>query len=166
MVHYVLDGYNIIKSGPDRLIAKGPLQNQRNFLLELLRQFLGSSKGRKNITVVFDGPESAPMLASSASATLYHGIKVLFSEGKTADTRIEELVLNVENPADIVVVTNDKGIRRLLGGTGAGFMGVEEFINRILPENKLEQPCDDGKLDAPETEKIDKELNDLWLKHK
>jgi predicted RNA-binding protein with PIN domain len=165
MIHYVLDGYNIIKSGPDRLIAKGTLQSQRDFLLDLLSEFLNNSKGGKSITVVFDGPESAPMLSSRVSASFYHGINVLFSEGKTADERIEELVLNSPKPIEIIVVTNDKGIRRLLGGTGARFMGVDEFARKLFPENKREQIVDNGGLDAPATEKIDKELNDLWLKH-
>jgi len=164
MIHYVLDGYNIIKSGPDRLLAEGSLQRKREFLLGLLLEFLNSSGELKNITVVFDGPESSPYLSGSSSCSFTGGIKVCFSEGKTADERIEELVLASPKPGDITVVTNDKGIRRLLGGSGAKFMDVEGFARKLFPEKGTINSQAESPLDDTTVEKIDKEFENIWLK--
>jgi len=166
MSHYVLDGYNVIQSGPDELLVKGTLQHKRDFLLELLKELLARGHGINRITVVFDGPESMPFLSSSASSSYYGAINVVFSEGKTADSRIEELVLKSAQPSEITVVTNDKGIRRLLGSSGTKFMGVDEFVKKLFPDKGAPGASQDNRLDASEAEKIDKEFKDIWLKHK
>ena len=166
MIHYVLDGYNVIQSGPDELLVKGTLQRKRDFLLELLKGLLARAAGTNKITVVFDGPESAPFLSSGISSSCCSGISVVFSEGKTADERIEELVLTNAKPSEITVVTNDKGIRRLLGASGAKFMGVDDFAKKLFPDKGAVYTAPDVRLDAGEAEKIDKELKDMWLKPK
>ena len=164
MMHYIIDGYNVIQSGPDELLAKGTLENKREFFLRLVTDFLAVSGGSARATVVFDGPESSPLLSGGASCVQRGRLQLCFSEGKTADERIEELALAEARPVDIVVVTNDKGIRRLLGTSGASFMGADEFAAKLFKKA--------GAAGAPVVEvppaddKLNDELEKLWLKKK
>ena len=166
MTYYILDGYNIIKSGPDWLMAAGNLQKKREFLLGLLVEFLKNSKGAVKITVVFDGPESVPFFSSSPTVSVSGGVRMVFSEGKTADDRIEDLVLEDRSPGNIILVTNDKGIRRRVGGTGARVMAVDEFARKLFPGNRSKDAGGGSVQDVSRDEKIDEEFRDIWLKRK
>ena len=166
MVHYILDGYNIIQSGPDVLLASGTLEKKRDFLLELVSGFLKGVKGPVAATVVFDGPESAPYMNGGASASFCRGVNILFSEGRTADERIEELVLGNTKPDELVIVTNDKGIRRRLGGTGARVMEVAEFVKKLLPREERGAVRAGNPAEADAADSINEEFTDLWLKNK
>lgn len=165
-LHYILDGYNIIQSGPDELLARGTLQGKREFLLSLLKTFLNNGAHGLQVTVVFDGPESLPFFGSEPSSSYYHGIRVVFSEGRSADARIEELVGKLSNTGETVVVTNDRGLRRLTAGTGVRFLSVEEFVRKILPVQGAAKPRSAGEIETSAAENINNELKDIWLKRK
>ena len=165
-LHYILDGYNIIQSGPDELLSSGTLQGKREFLLSLLKTFLNNGAAGMKVTVVLDGPESLPFFGSEPSLSNYCGVRVVFSEGRSADSRIEELVGKLSNTGETVVVTNDRGLRRLIAGSGVRFMGVEEFVRKILPEAGAGRFNNALDMQDSAAEKINKELKDLWLKRK
>jgi predicted RNA-binding protein with PIN domain len=165
-LHYILDGYNIIQSGPDELLAKGTLQGKREYLLGLLKTFLNNGAAGMQVTVVFDGPESLPFFGSEPSSSYYYGIKVVFSEGRTADARIEELVGKLANTGETVVVTNDRGLRRLIATSGVRFMGVDDFARKIMPGQNSGKPRGPGEVEISMAESINNELKDIWLKRK
>ena len=165
-LHYILDGYNIIQSGPDELLARGTLQGKREFLLSLLKTFLNNGAPGMQMTVVFDGPESLPFFGSEPSSSYYYGVRVVFSEGRSADSRIEELVGKLSNTGETIIVTNDRGLRRLIAGAGVKFMGVEEFVSKILPGQKAAKPHNAREIETSAAESINKELKDIWLKRK
>jgi predicted RNA-binding protein with PIN domain len=165
-LHYILDGYNIIQSGPDELLARGTLQGKREFLLGLLKAFLNNGAAGMQVTVVFDGPESLPFFGSEPSSSYYYGIRVVFSEGRTADARIEELVGKLTNAGETIVVTNDRGLRRIIATSGVRFMSVDEFVKKILPEKSRGKQGRPDEVEISMAESINSELKDIWLKHK
>ena len=165
-LHYVLDGYNIIQSGPDELIARGNLQGKRDYLLSLLKTFLNKGAAGMQVTVIFDGPESLPFFGSEPSSSYYYGVRVVFSEGRSADVRIEELVNKLTNTGETVVVTNDRGLRRLIATSGVRFMSVDEFVRKILPVQGGGKQGVAREVEISAAESINKELKDIWLKRK
>lgn len=113
----MIDGYNMIRRIPHfKMVEREGLESGRDALLLELERY-GAAHGY-SITVVFDGsgrpsPESGPLPHRESFA----GIDVVFSEkGQTADDAmilmVGELRSNrLENPVDIVVVSDDYGIR-------------------------------------------------------
>lgn len=83
----------------------------------------GSANNR--VTVFFDSRE---MIFSPAE--MHAGIEVRFSKGKTADDAIVDYVEENANPKQIVLVSNDRGLRQRIQGTGAKSIGVTEFLSR------------------------------------
>lgn len=158
-LHYILDGYNIIKSDPSGTLARGSLEEQRKRLFDCIRKNRPQGSERNSVTVVFDGPSSVPFLGGGASRSWSGEIEIYFSEGRTADETIEELVHADPNPAELVVVTDDRGIHRLLGGSGARHMGVPEFLRRLLRPARGENEAGDEGFDD-----ISEEFKRKWLK--
>jgi predicted RNA-binding protein with PIN domain len=131
-MRFIVDGYNIIKSGlaPEAFEGK-TLEQQRNALLELISLNKPQGSPRNTVTVVFDGDYQISLAAGPGRPPA--GVeKVIFTEGGSADEKIEELVLSESNPTEVAVVTNDKGIKRRIGGTGARIVVLEEFLPRLL----------------------------------
>ena len=110
LVHLVVDGYNVTKSGYRDL----PLEDQRSRLVTALGSL--AARTQAEITCVFDGMDIAgpvPMVSARR-------VRVRFSpSGVTADDVIRELV-NAEPPGrPVVVVTNDAEILRDVRLSGA-----------------------------------------------
>ena len=162
-LHYILDGYNIIKAETNARLSRGTLQEQREGLIALLKESGAGGSSRNRVTVVFDGPFDAPFLDNLSSRYYSGEIEVIFSEGETADRKIEEAVLASERPAEVVVVSNDRGIQRLLGGSGASFMSVEEFTPRLFRAPREGRP-DGAVVDEGSRQNIDDEFKKKWLK--
>ena len=129
-LHYLIDGYNVIYAWPE--IPPGAWQLKREFLL----RFLKSQKphGNNAVTVVFDSREGSGSQSSDG------GISVVYTAGETADDWISNKVRGTANPRTLVVVSNDKGIRNLIRGTGAKFQSATEFLqtsrSSSTPKNK------------------------------
>lgn len=130
-LHFILDGYNIIKSGSTGLFSARTLEEQRTRLLTLIRERRPQGSQNNQVTVVFDSRTVQPEWVDSGSVSTVWGIRVMFSGGTTADETIQRLVEEAERAAEIVIVSNDRGIRRLVGGLGARFMSVEEFVRKL-----------------------------------
>lgn len=136
MMRFIIDGYNVIKSGLAPEAFEGlTLEAQREALLGLIARNSPQGSPNNRVTLVFDGNYNISMAAGPRTGSP-GGPEVIFTEGASADEKIEELVLAAGNPSEITIVTNDKGIRRRVGGTGARVMGLEEFMPRLLGERK------------------------------
>jgi predicted RNA-binding protein with PIN domain len=155
--HFILDGYNIIKSDASGRLSGGSLEEQRNRLIALLNETHPAGSARNTLTVVFDGPYDSP----AAPRYRVGDVKVIFSEGVTADEMIERLVRAALNPAVFVVVTDDRGLHRMLGGLGAVCMAVAEFKQRLFKRS----PADESETDAADMrDEITRELEKKWFK--
>ena len=125
-VHYLLGGYNVVRSAD---LGGRTLEEERRNLVQVLisRRPHGSPNNR--VTILFDSREN-----SIFSAGERHGeIEVRFSRGRTADDAIVDLIDEAPNPKAIVLVTNDRGLRQRIQGTGAKSIGVEEFLRKSTP---------------------------------
>ena len=158
-LHFVLDGYNIIKSDSTSAFSQMTLQAQREHLERLINTNSPQGSSKNKVTVVYDGTYENSFLGQKHVSG---AVDILFSagDGDTADREIEELVANSSNPAEIVVVTDDRGIQRMIGRTGAKTMGVKEFMKRLF-KHPAEDENRPGNDTAPE---IDDEFSKRWLK--
>ncbi|MBN1823797.1 MAG: NYN domain-containing protein [Endomicrobiales bacterium] len=132
MLHYVVDGYNVIKSSSNPLFEKGVLRQRREKLLDLIAEQKPQGSPNNAVTVVFDGPAKVPFMDSIPDRESYRGISVVFGAGKTADKRICDIAQKREKNSQTVVVTSDRGIRRLLAGKGIKFVAAEDFLRKLF----------------------------------
>ena len=155
-VHYLLDGYNIIKQLP--AFIKPKLKDSREVLFRFIetRQPQGSKKNK--VTIVFDGDKDV------LSYSHNHYFDILFSKNETADDRIRKIVQKNKNPKNMIVVTDDKELKFLVRSLRAQAISVEDF----LAQAKTTTPVDNGQeknvLSYSSREKINRELKKLWLK--
>ncbi len=78
-------------------------------------------------TLVFDGP--APEGSKASGET--HRLRVIFSEGRSADDVILRLLTASKTPRDFVVVTSDKSLGDRARHQGAAVERAHEFARRL-----------------------------------
>lgn len=161
-LHFILDGYNITRSAAHPLTG-GTLEEERGRLVRLVQERRPQGSAANRVTIVFDGPEQAPFMNSIGERYHVGDIEVMFSGGRSADDIIEEIGLRGKPSAETVVVSNDRGLRRRLGGSGVRFMEADEFLSRAA---KGRAASAGGKhVDEPEAEEVTGELMRHWMKH-
>lgn len=153
-LHYVIDGYNLIKSTP--ALNKSNLCDSRQALLNLLD--IHRPQGNNKVSVVFDGKDGVFSSQKKSCA------QVIFTKNQSADDKIKEIIQASRNPANIVVVTNDRDIRFFARQYSAGFKSVEEFLSKF--NSKSPPLLDEGKkpLSAFIEADITEEMRRIWLK--
>lgn len=159
-LHYIIDGYNLIKhplfKSPNR--QKGsPADKALGFIQ--VNRLTGSPKNK--LTVVFDGyPPSV-----SCDALNPQNASIIFSRKISADEKIKNLVENSAARKTIFVISDDKEIKSAVKFLGARILGVAEFIQakeKNLPASEKEDL--EKKLTFSSMHKINEELTRLWLK--
>ena len=161
-LHFILDGYNIIKAASNASLSCGTLEEQRNRLVGLIRENNPQGSPRNQVTVVFDGKTDFPYASLGYAREHVGEIEIAFSEGGSADDVIEQIVNECPHPAEIVVVTDDRGIHRRLGGTGVRWMGVAEFSSRLFTRKNTHGRS--NGLDEKIVTHITDEFTKKWLK--
>ena len=160
-MRYIVDGYNVINAS-DLFIAS-TLEGRRNKLFEFINQKRPHGSLNNSITVVFDRKSKNPFEYGDYNKAHIGDIEIIFSDGEMiADDIIAEIVDNSNNAREITVVTNDKGIHRRIGGSGALKESVESFLAKGYKRKNKQTAAKvieaDKKLD------INKELEKLWIK--
>jgi len=152
-LHYVLDGYNIIKQVQ---FAKLALKDGRKSLIRFIETFRPQGSRQNKITVVFDGKKDV------FSALFKSEVKVVFTKDETADQWIKRYIEKAAQPKDFVVITDDKEIKFFVRALGAKVISVQEFMGKaqrkFLPPKKEERV-----LSPDELRKITEELEKIWL---
>lgn len=161
-LQYIIDGYNVIKSSEDGSLSAGTLQQQRERLIALIAEMKPHGSPRNGVAVIFDSSPDAILPDSAVDRYVKDGVVVIFSAGRTADDKITELARNHKNPGEIIVVTDDRGIRRQLGGIGVKFMSANEFSGKLT--RPLRPFKKQGKIDSDSEDEINEEFKDYWLK--
>jgi predicted RNA-binding protein with PIN domain len=144
--HFLIDGYNVLYAFPK--MPQGTWEARRAALLKWLET--ERPYGRNTVTVVFDSREG------TGSRTRRGEIDVVYTAGETADDWIGAQTRSAKNARALVVVTNDKGIRDLVRGTGARWMSASSFI-----EKKPARPAPAAEKQLPDD--ITREFEDRWL---
>jgi len=121
LVHVVVDGYNVTKSGYGEL----PLQMQRGRLVTGLG-VLAAQTGAE-VTCVFDGAERPPLMPASP-----RGVRVLFSaSGQTADDVIRRFVAAEPRGRAVVVVSSDREVADGIRRSGAYSVAAVALLRRL-----------------------------------
>jgi hypothetical protein len=134
-----------------------PLENGRHGLLKWIGDARPQGSVNNQVTVVFDGAEG--------SCSLHGEIRVIFSDGCSADDTIKRMVEEMPAKKNCVVVTDDKDIFLYARSLGARVMSVAAFTSK--PGGLQERHGSGGKyISLSHQEKINKELESFWLKEK
>jgi len=152
MLHYLIDGYNVIRQMS--FLSGKTLRGEREGLIRFIEE--KKPQGKNKVTIVFDGQKgvSLPSLTNSK-------IGVIFTKGVSADDKIKKMVEKGKGK-QMVVVSDDKGIKFYVRSLGAKVLSVKEFIEKGLP--KKERVFPEEKNLPPRPREITKELERLWLK--
>ena len=162
-MHYVIDGYNVIKSEHSR-ISGGTLENQRQVLINAILQSRPQGSEKNFVTVVFDGRSEDPFSGEGYTKQQQGFVEVLFSENTTADRIIERIVNEKRGRGETVVVSDDKGIKRILGYSGAKFISVSSFWKKVTKGGSNEDRSQGIRDDV--AQRVNEELKGTWLHEK
>lgn len=161
-LHFLIDGYNVINKINDLFNQK--LETQRNSFLELIERNNPQGARKNKVTVVFDGQ-------MDVFGSRHEGdVNVIFSSGETADDRIKRFVRNADNKKNIIVVTDDREIIYAVRQEGAQICSSNDFISKIYSKKnhlktvqKKKDQEDHKNISKALEDKVNKELEDLWL---
>jgi predicted RNA-binding protein with PIN domain len=128
--HYYIDGYNVMhKSSLLRPLAMEDFEAAREALVDKVAQFCVAT-GRR-ATIVFDGRNRHQPEKSLDT----HGVsqlEVLYSPATlSADAVIERRVYRESNKLEVVVISNDRGLRDLCRNMGALTMEADHFLSSV-----------------------------------
>lgn len=153
-LHYILDGYNIIKQIPALKLKS--LKSTRDILIQFIEKYKPQGSPSNKITVVFDGDKNVLPYAQQSS------FNVFFSRGESADDKIRKLVGQDKNPKNVVVVTDDRELKFLVRSLGAQVMSVDDFLNKAKKDSA--PAMDEKHLSYSAEDRITKELKKIWLR--
>lgn len=119
MNHYIIDGNNLIGKMPD-------LRNKDNqFVREkaafVLERYFASRKAK--VTLHFDGYANLPIKVS--------GIKIIYSESRTADEKIKQEIERTKNRKSITLVSSDNNLREFARVCSSSVKSSEDFLKEI-----------------------------------
>ena len=134
-----------------------PLEEGRHGLLRWIGDSRPQGSVNNQVTVVFDGTEGSDSSQGE--------IRVIFSDGCSADDKIKRMVEEMPAKKNCVVVSDDKDIFLYARSLGARVMSVAAFT---FKPKRLHTRQDPGGKYIPlsRQEKINKELSGIWLKEK
>ncbi len=153
-LHYVLDGYNIIKQIPSLKLNK--LKTARDSLISFIEKYHPQGSLKNKITIVFDGNKDVLSYGHN------YPFDVVFSIDESADDKIRKIVQQSKNPKNIVVVTDDRELKFLVRSLQARTINVQEFLGKAKKDtNKIQ---DEKRLSISAKEEIAEELRKIWLR--
>lgn len=124
-LHYLLDGYNIIKQIPE--LAPKKLEDGRQALIRAIEVQQPQGSPHNSVTIIFDGQ---PGMLGPIQTSL---VNVVFSEGESADDKIKYMVEQSRSKKSMVVVTDDRDIKFAVRPLGARVISVKEFWAKMRP---------------------------------
>lgn len=156
-LHYIVDGYNVIKKTP--FLNHKKLKDARDALLDFIYKNRPQGSQVNQITVVFDGRDDVFNFKQK------HDLPVLFTRSESADDLIKSMIDKAVNTKNIVVVSEDKDIKLYCRSRGARIFSVDDFLNKARKnQNKSKvSDADSREISFLEKNKINEELIKLWL---
>ncbi len=147
-----------------------PLEEGRLGLLKWIEQAKPQGSVNNEVTVVFDGhPDhaGASAMISPGQARVQGDVRVIFSDGCSADDQIKRMVEEDKHRKNCVVVSDDKDIFLYARSLGTKVISVKDFTSAGAstgPHGRQEAAKKHISLSRQEA--INKELSRLWLKEK
>ena len=129
--HYLVDGYNVIHKDPT--LRKLLFQDARSAREQLIFRLVDFTlMNRCAVTVVFDGRHDAPPSGSSTACAQSPRLTITYTpERMSADAYIERYVQQCPVRSELVVVSNDRGIRDLCRGMGSLTVDSIYFLKNL-----------------------------------
>jgi len=128
LVRILVDGYSLLHNWPE--LAPGQPRHSgraRDELIQILTQYHDATG--EPITVFFDGAGAPPGVPRNESS---RNVEVLFSRaGQTADEMIERAAHRFQSYGEVLVVTDDRAERDVVGGFGGSVASCANFIRMI-----------------------------------
>jgi predicted RNA-binding protein with PIN domain len=128
LIRILVDGYSLLHAWPE--LAEGAPRHSeaaRDALIDLLQQYQDACG--TPVTVFFDGRGSRKSRPKNESP---NAVEVLYSSsGQTADDLIERAAHRFQAYGEVLVVTNDRLERDVVGGFGGSTASCENFIRMI-----------------------------------
>lgn len=167
-LHYLLDGYNIIKQIPE--LAPKKLEDGRRALVRAIEVHQPQGSSQNSVTIVFDGQ---PGIFGAVNTSI---VRVIFSEGESADDKIKNLVEQSHSKKNMVVVTDDRDIKFAVRPGGVRVMAVKEFWAKMVPKklqrefsrtiSKIREREEEKSISKTLEHKITSEFEKIWLEKK
>ncbi len=128
----IIDGYNLLlrgqRAGP---LAVADLERMREGLIQRASGYAASRNIR--ITLVFDGQGGAAGQQAPSSGK----VKVVFSRPpENADALIKRMVQAHKQPRDILVVTSDQPLARLVRSCGCQLLSSEAWRQKMAQSHE------------------------------
>jgi len=137
-----------------------PLEDGRRGLLRWIGDSHPQGSVNNQVTVVFDGHPDY------FSASPQGEIRVIFSDGCSADDKIKRMVEEMPLKKNCVVVSDDKDIFLYARSLGAKVMSVAAFTSSKHRGLHARQDTGEKYISLSRQEKINKELFQIWLGEK
>jgi hypothetical protein len=137
-----------------------PLEDGRRGFLRWIADSRPQGSVNNPVTVVFDGHPDHFGMSSQGE------IRVIFSDGCSADDKIKRMVEEDTDAKNCVVVSNDKDIFIYARSLGARIMSVESFTRSKPSGNSAREDTGGKYISLSRQEKINKEFFSIWLKDK
>ncbi len=156
-LHFIIDGYNLLLRSRqfNRVSDSDEMSAARQKLVQFLERERPQGSFRNRVTIVFDG--QAGVIGDWRGAS-HRSIRVIFTEGESADDRILKLIEGENEPGQTVIVTDDRELSYRTRQLRAKTLSVKEFLAKRKPE---ETPPPD--LDPDEAREITQQLAKFWL---
>jgi len=133
------------------------VKDPKGALLELLK--IKKLMQKNTVMVVFDGFSGS----LSGEGRESGNTNIIYSCSVSADEKIRRMLEGAKNPANIVVVSDDKEVKLSARINRARSMGIEEFLAAPKPRPNRKEGLPEAELSAQECRKINDELEKLWL---
>ena len=155
-LRYLLDGYNILKQMAS--LRDLPLEEGRRGLLRWIDHARPQGSVKNLVTVVFDGhPDHYGHMSQDE-------IRVIFSDGCSADDQIKRMVEDDADKKNCVVVSDDKDIFLYARSLGARVMSVGNFTS--VKQAGRSTSSGEKYISLSRQDKINQEMSKIWLKDK
>jgi predicted RNA-binding protein with PIN domain len=130
MKHYIIDGNNLIGKIPSiKKLQRSNKQASREKISFLLGRYF--AKRKASVSLHFDGYPGESIKVS--------GIKIRYSENRTADERIKTEIEKSKNPKNIIVVTSDNNVAEFARVCSCQIIKSEEFSKQLLNSNSADE---------------------------
>lgn len=131
---YVIDGNNVAYA-----LGDAGLDTGRQRLVGLLLPLADS--GQK-VTIVFDGPRPPPGLAQQIAQ---EPIEVLYSQHRTADAIILEIIAANSAPRRLIVVSSDRELQQAARRRQCVVIRSSNFVDLLIEANAPVAPAKRGE---------------------
>lgn len=123
MKHYLIDGNNLIGKIPSiKKLQRSNKQASRERVSFLLGRYF--AKRKASVSLHFDGHPGESIKVS--------GIKIKYSENRTADEKIKKEIEKSKNPKNIIVVTSDNNVAEFAKVCSCQVIKSEDFSRQLL----------------------------------